>query len=264
MSVIKTILIEDRIDRKQYISLFKKHINNRAILFQGLRLEIGHLFVDSINNPTTGIFSLDPVHFVAGNPDTSTAIEFLRKVQPLQFVFIPTEKWSKQISTIWGERTIPHKRTRLDETSLSLDHLRKLREELPSGFNIGPIQNRHLDEIPSGYLDSIEKLFGSRKNFLKDKFGKSITFKEELASIAYPAFPYINEFEIQVITLNKKDFRQKGLATVACAEMIIDALEHNIVPHWDAANEPSIALAKKLGYSNPVSYYAYFKAPNSE
>ncbi|MHA2273999.1 MAG: GNAT family N-acetyltransferase [Candidatus Hodarchaeales archaeon] len=30
-----------------------------------------------------------------------------------------------------------------------------------------------------------------------------------------------------------------------------------MTPCWDAANEPSIHLAKKLGYSNPESWVAY-------
>ncbi|TFG94575.1 GNAT family N-acetyltransferase, partial [Candidatus Thorarchaeota archaeon] len=35
-------------------------------------------------------------------------------------------------------------------------------------------------------------------------------------------------------------------------------LENNLVPHWDAANEQSVKLALKLGYSNPKTWEVYF------
>ncbi|MGD9397060.1 MAG: GNAT family N-acetyltransferase, partial [Candidatus Thorarchaeota archaeon] len=50
-------------------------------------------------------------------------------------------------------------------------------------------------------------------------------------------------------------------ATAASAALMIHALENGIVPQWDAANEPSIKLALKLGYTNPDHWEAYYLKP---
>ena len=47
-------------------------------------------------------------------------------------------------------------------------------------------------------------------------------------------------------------------------DAIQTALEKNLVPHWDAANEASVKLALKLGYTNPVSWDAYYYTKGHE
>lgn len=246
----------------EYIPLFEIHKRGRAILFQALRLGIGELIVDSPELPKTATLNLIPIHFVTGDPYTKTAIKFLETVSPVQFVFIPDNRWVKQIQQIWGNKTISHKRTRLFAHSLDLQYLRTLKAKLPQGFVIRDIKNEHLDQIPKGYLEAIEMVFNNRECFLQSKYGVAIEYEKRLASIAYPAFPYIDAFEIQVLTIDEPEFRRRGLATVACSALMIEALEDNVIPHWDAANESSVELAKKLGYVDPDPYYAYFKKPD--
>jgi hypothetical protein len=45
------------------------------------------------------------------------------------------------------------------------------------------------------------------------------------------------------------------------AAIIEYGLERNLIPHWDAANEASVKLALKLGYSNPESWEAFYYKP---
>ncbi|MFW9841033.1 MAG: GNAT family N-acetyltransferase, partial [Candidatus Thorarchaeota archaeon] len=67
-------------------------------------------------------------------------------------------------------------------------------------------------------------------------------------------------FEIQVDTLDEAH-RRKGFATAVSAALIIYALENGLTPHWDAANEESVQLALKLGYTDPDCWEAYFLKP---
>src|SRR5215469_11674189 len=54
-----------------------------------------------------------------------------------------------------------------------------------------------------------------------------------------------------------RQFRRRGLARAVAAALILYCLEHGIEPCWDAANEPSAALARQLGFHSTGKYEAY-------
>ena len=63
------------------------------------------------------------------------------------------------------------------------------------------------------------------------------------------------KFEIEIQT--QLQFRRRGLARAVAAALIVYCLEHGIEPCWDAANEPSAALARQLGFHSTGKYEAY-------
>ncbi|MFW9965387.1 MAG: GNAT family N-acetyltransferase, partial [Candidatus Sifarchaeia archaeon] len=103
----------------------------------------------------------------------------------------------------------------------------------------------------------IPTFFGSSETFHKMGIAYSISYEGKVVSMASTYMPFTNEFEIQVNTFDPRH-RRKGLATVASAALILHALEHGLVPQWDAANEASMNLALKLGYTNPDPWEAYY------
>ncbi|TFG30915.1 GNAT family N-acetyltransferase, partial [Candidatus Thorarchaeota archaeon] len=91
--------------------------------------------------------------------------------------------------------------------------------------------------------------------------GFCIKHEGKVVSIASTFTPFIDEFEIQVMTNDDSRYRRKGLATVVSAALLVYALEHGLVPQWDAANESSVKLAKKLGYTNPIKWNSFYLRP---
>ncbi len=91
------------------------------------------------------------------------------------------------------------------------------------------------------------------------KYGRAglVMKGHQIVSIASTFCNYNNHVEIQVDTLKK--YRGKGLATIACAKLLINIESANFTPHWDAATSQSKALGEKLGFSMPVSYKMYHK-----
>jgi RimJ/RimL family protein N-acetyltransferase len=63
------------------------------------------------------------------------------------------------------------------------------------------------------------------------------------------------KFEIEIQT--RREFRRRGLARAVAAALILYGLEHGIEACWDAANEPSAALARQLGFRSTGKYEAY-------
>jgi predicted GNAT family acetyltransferase len=77
-----------------------------------------------------------------------------------------------------------------------------------------------------------------------------------VASACSAALRCSRGIELNIITL--PEFRNQGLASVVAAYTIIKAMEQNLIPHWDAANERSAKLAMRLGYKPIGSYYTNY------
>lgn len=66
---------------------------------------------------------------------------------------------------------------------------------------------------------------------------------------------YHGGLEIEIDT--RGDHRRRGLAYACGARLILECLDREIYPSWDAHNLASVALAEKLGYHMDYEYLAY-------
>lgn len=66
---------------------------------------------------------------------------------------------------------------------------------------------------------------------------------------------YRGGIEIEIDT--NEVYRRKGLAYICGAKLILECLDRNLYPSWDAQNIWSVALAEKLGYHFDHAYTAY-------
>ena len=247
-------------DRKMIRPLFEAHRRSRALIFPALDQGRGRVWTNSLESPTVARLQLVMINALAGDSESSDAEELIKLIEPLQVVFGPDEKWKSLIKRLWGERLQIQRRTRLSPDSLSLDHLKHLRNLLPADYQLERMDFesiRHLDKRKSMHIPTF---FGSSEAFYNNGLAFCITHGREVVTVASTLTPFTDEFEIQVDTFDHKH-RRKGLATVASAALIIYALENGITPHWDAANEVSVRLALKLGYTDPDPWEAYYLKP---
>lgn len=98
-------------------------------------------------------------------------------------------------------------------------------------------------------------LYRDYEEFQKLGLGVAILKDGELVAGASSYSSYKEGIEIEIDT--NEPYRRKGLATVCGARLILECLERNLYPSWDAQNLWSVALAKKLGYHYSHSYTAY-------
>lgn len=66
---------------------------------------------------------------------------------------------------------------------------------------------------------------------------------------------YQGGIEIEIDT--KEEYRRKGLAYCSAAKLILECLDRDLYPSWDAQNPWSVALAEKLGYHFSHEYIAF-------
>lgn len=97
--------------------------------------------------------------------------------------------------------------------------------------------------------------FKDYSDYKKRAFGVAILHKGKLVSGASPYAVYNGGIEIEIDT--KPEYRQKGLATVCGAKLILECLDRKLYPSWDAHDLRSVSLAEKLGYHLDHSYVTF-------
>jgi len=97
--------------------------------------------------------------------------------------------------------------------------------------------------------------YSSLEEFLKNGIGYVIIHEGEIIAGA-SSYSYCKG-SIDITIGTKKEYRQKGLALACASKLILDCLDKNIYPRWDAANLESVALAEKLGYHFEKEYEVY-------
>ncbi|PNX52464.1 MAG: hypothetical protein BV458_09430 [Thermoplasmata archaeon M9B2D] len=250
-------------DRSAIRQLFEPFDKARALILPAIDQNRCELWVDSLEFPSAAMWRLKNLCALAGDSTSPSAYELISKIEPRQAVFVCSEDWTDLLKSSWGSRLGSQKRTRLSPDTLDIDHLRKLMQTVPEDF---VLERMDLDTVKS--LDKrvamhIPLFYGDSESFYNNGVGFCIKHQGKVVSSASSFAPFTDAFEIEVYTSNDPIYRRKGLATAVCAALIVYALERKLVPHWDAANEGSIALALKLGYTNPEPWEIFYLHPES-
>ena len=96
--------------------------------------------------------------------------------------------------------------------------------------------------------------FSDYENYRNLGIGAVICKDNIIVSGASSYSRYQEGIEIEIDT--KEEYRRKGLAYICGAKLILECLERNLYPSWDAHNKGSVALAEKLGYHYSHTYTA--------
>ncbi|NHJ46511.1 MAG: GNAT family N-acetyltransferase [Asgard group archaeon] len=145
----------------------------------------------------------------------------------------------------------------MSSSELNIENIRKLKDNKPKGYEIVKINEEIIKKFNDHTRRKFVNWFGSVERFSQEGFGFCALFNGEIASVAVSGcYFYGNAFEIDIVT--NESHRRKGLATLVAAYLIEYSLENGFDPRWDAANKPSVALALKLGYTNPEDYEVMF------
>lgn len=125
------------------------------------------------------------------------------------------------------------------------------RERIPQGFHLEPLEASLAEQV--GVLAS----WASVADFLKNGIGFALLDEREIASYCMSIFASRERLEIDVHTAEK--YRRRGLAVIAASALIETCLEHDKLPNWECFwdNEPSVALAGKLGFVALPDYPVY-------
>jgi GNAT superfamily N-acetyltransferase len=254
-----TTLIElDSDNRASLRRLFDRypclHGSGAAVIEGGM----GRVFADAQEEPHVALAVLD-FHFLAGDPRHEHALLLFTLLQPGDVVIAPTPAWQHLVAAPYPSALAVYHREAFQGAQFDGDKLRRFCQALPSGFVLRRV---HLEEVAQFATDLDPALvynFRSHEEFMTRGVGLGILHQGTFVSGASSAAVGGGKVEIEIQT--HRQFRRRGLARAVAAALILYGLEHGIEPCWDAANEPSAALARQLGFHSTGKYEAYRLKP---
>ncbi|MCK4565798.1 MAG: GNAT family N-acetyltransferase [Candidatus Thorarchaeota archaeon] len=248
------------VDRSRLHNLFDTFKTCRAVIFPALSQNRGHIWVDSLDSPTVAKLQLNVLNFIVGDNDSVSAKELLQTIEPMQPLFVPDD-WIDFVSGEWGDRLGTQKRTLMSPDSLDIKYLRGIRDRLQKEYRLERVDLETAKKLDKGVYKHIAMFFDGSADFAKNGISFCVKHEGKVISIASTYTPFTNKFDVQVDTIDDHAHRRRGLATVVCAALMVYALENNVVPHWDAANDISVQLALKLGYTDPYEWNLFYLKP---
>ena len=224
-----------------------------TLIFSCLQKVMGKIFVTDAEYPKSAMAYVGCFAFYAGEPDREIAIN-----KPEGFVImVPQNKaWEACIEECFPKAKKVLRYAIKKDTQFDKDMLRNMIARLPDGYELREIDEKIYDMcLPDPMTMDFVSSFESKEKYLERGRGMVVLKKGQIVAGASSYTRYKEGIEIEVDTAVEE--RRKGLATVACAALILRCLDDGLYPSWDAQNMNSVRLAQKLGYEFDHEYTAY-------
>ena len=240
-------------------SLFNEYPYLRLVINQVFESSLGEVWADHTDNPRVAMVVIAGIHALAGSSGLDAASELLELIPEGHPIIAPDASWSTLVRRKWGEKVRVLTRTVFSSDGLDINHVRKLKGRLPDGYSLKRIDINIARAMGGRGEELILPFFGSLEVFIERGVGFCVMHGQRPVSAAFSGLPIEDDqFDVQVYTVDESRYRRKGYATMASAALIEHSLENGLEPHWDAQNEPSIKMALKLGYTDPMQYDIYY------
>lgn len=224
-----------------------------TLIYSCLQRVMGKIFVTDPDSPRSAMAYVGCFAFYAGEADRELVMN-----KPDGFVIMTSQnkEWEACIEACFPEAKKVTRYAIKKKTQFDRDYLRKMTAELPGGYELKEIDEKTYDMCLSDPLTrDFVSSFESKEKYLEIGKGVVIIKSGLIAAGASSYSRYKEGIEIEVDTIEEE--RRKGLATIACAALILRCLDEGLYPSWDAQNMNSVRLARKLGYEFDHEYTAY-------
>lgn len=227
----------------------------KCMVLYGLKSQIGTVYRNS--DMTTIFYDIGNFLYLAGELDSRFWEDFVRQYG-LDYKIIISEdtKWQdflrRQVGLISFTRY-----SFKDKANFQVEFLNDLVSQLEKGYNIVPIDNHIYDCFSEEeWSQDLQGDFESYQNFtLKGGFGFVIVKNKELIAGISSGLVYQGAVEVEVAT--RPNEQGNGFAKKLGAAMILESLNRDMFPLWDAHNEASKKVAEFLGYELVEPYEAF-------
>ncbi|MDO5409969.1 MAG: GNAT family N-acetyltransferase [Lachnospiraceae bacterium] len=212
--------------------------------------------------PESAMAVLGDFCFLAGKPDRRL-VSYKPEALVQEFVImVPQSRgWSVLIEEHFGEKARKVKRYAIKKEMNVFDR-KKLEQivtgasSLPAGYSLQLIDEALYHQCKKeDWCRDLVSQYADYEMYRKYGLGVVVVKDGEIISGASSYSSYTDGIEIEIDT--KKEHRGKGFALLCGAGLILECLDRNLYPSWDAQNLWSAALAEKLGYHYDHAYDAY-------
>ena len=192
---------------------------------------------------------------VLDDPLHANAPLLFKLLQPGNVVIAPTPAWQRLVAATYPNALTVYRREAFQAEQFDVDKLRGFSQTLPGGFELRQVRLEEVAQFATDLERALTYNFRTHQEFITRGVGMGILHQGRFVSGVSSAVVGGGKFEIEIQT--HPQFRRRGLARAVAAALILYCLEHGIEACWDAANEPSAALARQLGFHSTGKYDAY-------
>jgi len=250
-----TTLIElDSDNRTSLRKLFDRYPYVHGSVAAVIEGGMGRVFADAQKEPCVALAVLD-FHFLAGDPLRPNALLLFKLLQPGNVVIAPTPAWRHLVAATYPDALTVYRREAFQTEQFNVDKLKGFCQALPGGFELRQVRLEEVTQFATDLDRALIYNFRSHEEFIARGVGLGILHQGRFVSGVSSAAVGGGKLEIEIQT--QPQFRRRGLARAVAAALILYCLEHGIEACWDAANEPSAALARQLGFHSTGKYEAY-------
>ncbi len=253
---MRIFMIYEITETKNVAFLFDKW--DETLIWSCLQKIMGKIYANHLTCPTSAMAIIGDFTFFAGNP-CAELITYKPDwcTQDFMIMVPQNKKWEAMIVQLYGNKAkiVSRYATKKEPDIFNVQHLKTIAESLSNEYTIHKINEYfyHMCKSEKWSVDLVS-LFKNDKEYCKWGLGIIILKDHTIVSGASSYSRYQEGIEIEIDT--KKEYQQKGLASVCGAQLILECLKQHLYPSWDAQNEISLALAKKLGYHYSHTYTA--------
>jgi hypothetical protein len=151
-------------------------------------------------------------------------------------VIAPTPAWRQLVAATYPDALAVYRREAFQTEQFDADKLRGFCQALPGGFELRQLSLKEVAQFATDLDPALIHNFRSHEEFMTRGIGVGILHQGKFVSGASSA-----------VVGGGKQFRRRGLARAVAAALIL----------YCAANEPSAALARQLGFRSTGKYEAY-------
>lgn len=243
-------------DTRNVSALFKNW--EETLIWSCLQGIMGNIYADDLNNPTAAAAVLGDFSFFAGNPNIElVSYKPVRCTRTFMIMVPQNEHWKTLITQVYGKRATIISRYAIKKEGDIFDRakLQMAVDSLPEQYSLSMIDEPlyQLCKAEEWSADLVSQ-FPNYEKYHALGIGVVICRDNLIVSGASSYSRYREGIEIEIDT--RKEYRRKGLAYVCGAKLILECLNRNLYPSWDAHNKSSVALAEKLGYHYSHTYTA--------
>lgn len=229
-----------------------------TLIWSCLQGIMGEIYANDLNKPTSAMAIIGDFTFFAGKPNIELVSHKPAWCTQSFMIMVPqNEYWKSLITQFYGKKAniVSRYAIKKEPHIFDKEKLETAVASLPKQYTLSLIDKRlyQMCKAESWSSDFVSQ-FSSYEKYHELGVGVVICHENAIVSGASSYSRYRDGIEIEIDT--KKEYRRKGLAYVCGAKLILECLNRNLYPSWDAQNNISVALAEKLGYHYSHTYTA--------
>ncbi len=229
-----------------------------TIIWSCLQGVMGKIYTNSPED-NAAMAVLGDFVFLAGKPCEELVRFNPKESNPDFMIMVPqSPEWAALIEKCFGEkaRKVSRYAMKKERDVFDKEKLQQAFLHLQEGYELKLLEEDEFKQCRKNQwsMDLVAQ-FKDYPTYKELGLGVVILKEGELVAGASAYSRYREGIEIEIDT--KEGHRRKGLAYACGAKLILECLERNLYPSWDAHNLWSVGLAQKLGYHYSHTYTAY-------